>query len=451
MIVFRRRYWLWLIKAYIKKWGKSIIASFLVGLMFFFILKSSIAFLIAKLPVGNKQIIGIVGAYTVSDLPSYIIHELSHGLTILDENGAVKKGLSESWKIEENGKKYTFTLKKNKYFTDGTKVTSDKITYPFSDVAIDRPNNNSIVFKLKDAYSPFLLSASKPLFKPGYVGVGDYKIRELKLNGTFVESLTIVSKINPYKVKTYHFYPTEEALKTAFALGEVTKAINLSSTDFKDTNFRKFPKVKVSDKIDYERLVTSFYNIKDPIISDDRIRDSLSYSIPQEFSLGKRHKSPFLPKSWAYTEKLYERELDIDHAKELLESAGATISANTKIAIKTMKKYKKTAEELSLSFKKINLNTQIEIVDRVPDTFQIYVGDFIVPKDPDQYTLWHSNQPNNITNYKNLRIDKLLEDGRKTLDQDRRKKIYSDFQKYLIDDSPASFLYFPYKYDVERV
>ena len=80
----------------------------------------------------------------------------------------------------------------------------------------------------------------------------------------------------------------------------------------------------------------------------------------------------------------------------------------------------------------------------------MFLGDFPVLNDPDQYTLWHSRQPTNITNYKNLRIDKLLEDGRQTSNQNDRKIIYNDFQKYLIDDMPAIFLYFPYTFSLTR-
>ena len=86
--------------------------------------------------------------------------------------------------------------------------------------------------------------------------------------------------------------------------------------------------------------------------------------------------------------------------------------------------------------------------------FQVYLGDFTVPKDPDQYMLWHSDQESNITKFRSLRIDKLLEDGRKTVAVKERKRIYDDFQKYLLDDAvidtPASFLYFPYTYTLKR-
>jgi peptide/nickel transport system substrate-binding protein len=96
------------------------------------------------------------------------------------------------------------------------------------------------------------------------------------------------------------------------------------------------------------------------------------------------------------------------------------------------------------------VQTTIETTDSIPTTFQLFLGDFTVPKDPDQYVLWHSDQVDNITHYKSLRIDKLLEDGRKTVNVSDRQQIYNDFQKYLVDDAPAAFLYFPYEYTITR-
>jgi peptide/nickel transport system substrate-binding protein len=117
-----------------------------------------------------------------------------------------------------------------------------------------------------------------------------------------------------------------------------------------------------------------------------------------------------------------------------------------------MPRYKALAEQIKLLWEKIGVKVNIEIVDALPTSFQVFLGEFNVTKDPDQYALWHSSQINldNITNYKNLRIDKLLEDGRQTDDINERKKIYSDFQKYLLDDAPATFLYFPYEYQITR-
>ena len=90
-----------------------------------------------------------------------------------------------------------------------------------------RPDKYTIVFSLKDNYSPFLATVSKPVFKKGYVGVGDYKIKKIELNGNFIKSIELYSE-KYHKILTYQlFYPTVSALKTAFALGEVSKITNL--------------------------------------------------------------------------------------------------------------------------------------------------------------------------------------------------------------------------------
>jgi peptide/nickel transport system substrate-binding protein len=73
------------------------------------------------------------------------------------------------------------------------------------------------------------------------------------------------------------------------------------------------------------------------------------------------------------------------------------------------------------------------------------------PDDPDQYSIWHSTQEaTNITHYENPRIDKLLEDGRSEIDLASRRRIYLDFQRFLVEDSPAAFLYYPATYTVSR-
>jgi ABC-type transport system substrate-binding protein len=61
--------------------------------------------------------------------------------------------------------------------------------------------------------------------------------------------------------------------------------------------------------------------------------------------------------------------------------------------------------------------------------------------DPDQYLFWHSTQTKtNLTQTNNPKIDKLLEEGRQTFDQQERKKIYQEFQKILLEECPAIFL-----------
>lgn len=61
-----------------------------------------------------------------------------------------------------------FHLDQNKTWQDGKKVTSDSLTYDFADVEIQRPNPQTITFKLKERFSPFPSVVATPVFKKGF-------------------------------------------------------------------------------------------------------------------------------------------------------------------------------------------------------------------------------------------------------------------------------------------
>lgn len=449
MIVFRRRLLFWLFKAYIKRWGKVIIFSFIFGLFVFFLLVVSSRFLGNIIPVNQKTSIGLIGAYKLDNLPPQIVKKLSRGLTAVSKDGTVIPDSARTWEIEENGKKYIFTINDTLRFSDGQKLTSDKIDYKFSDVEIEQPDKKTIVFKLKDAYSPFLITLSQPVFKDGVVGLGEYKVTNVKLNGNFIEFMTLISKKNKLKTETYFFYPSEQALKDAFVLGEIDHAEGLVSDSYKNTAFRLFPNMTVQKDINFNKIVTLFFNTKDKTLSDKKARSGLVYALPDVFTYGQRAIVPYPPHSKYFSGDMITRKEDFAHAKLLLEGS-ASSSSSLIFTIKTLEKYKNTAIDIKKEWGRLGIRTIIEEVDSIPSDFQIYLGDFNLPKDPDQYVLWHSDQSNNITRFNSKRIDKLLEDGRQTIDIAEREKIYAEFQKYLLDESPAAFLYFPYEIVVTR-
>jgi len=408
-----------------------------------------LSYFITRLPFIEKETIGMVGPYTIDNLPQEIIGKISRGLTKTEKDGTVKPDIAEKWKIAPNGKAYAFYLHKNVRFSDGTNLTSDKINYDFKDVTILRPDKYTIVFNLKDNYSPFLTTVTRPIFKKKFVGVGDYKVKNIKLNGSFVESVELYSE-KYHKALIYQlFYPTISSLKLAFSFGEVSRITNLPDINFKDTTFDSFKNAKVEKKTNYNNLVTLFYNTKDKLVSSKSLREGLSYSIGDNFEQGERNSSPLPYFSFANQGVNNVARQDLEHAKLLIDGSGlATASGKISLTIDTLPKYEKTAKTIAEVWKKLNIETKIQLTNQVPASFQIFLGEFNISSDPDQYALWHSSQVNNITHYDNKRIDKLLEDGRKELDIQKRKIIYADFQKYILADPPASFLFFPYYYEV---
>ncbi len=449
----RKRLIFWLLKAYLKKWGKTILGSFTLGFAIILLLFLNRNFLISRLPIVNHEHIGIAGVYSERDLPNnlpeVIANKASRGLTKISSTGEVKPDLAKSWEVKDDGKTFVFYLKEGLEFSDGKEVDSKSINYNFADVTIERPAKHVIVFKLKDKYSPFLVTlANYKVFKKNYVGVSNYKIGDIKTNGEFIRSLELTSGKDKEKIE-YTFYDTQEALKHAYVLGEVTSIVDINNLNYaRNVNLDSFKNTKVSKNINETKIVTLFFNNSDSTLSDKKIRKALAYSLPDEFKDGKRTHTPYKDGYW-FNNPAEKFQKDLEYVAIQLEDTEATKSG-TKLNLKTLPQYENLAKEISKYWKEIGMETEIERVEGVPSNYQIFLGELPVLKDPDQYTLWHTGQTSNITNYRNLRIDKLLEDGRQIYNKQERKQIYDDFQKYLIDDMPAAFLFFPYTYTLNR-
>lgn len=79
--------------------------------------------------------------------------------------------------------------------------------------------------------------------------------------------------------------------------------------------------------------------------------------------------------------------------------------------------------------------------------FEFLLFEVETSPDPDKYNLWHSLKADypglNLSGYSYQRVDILLERARKEIDRDIRKEDYDLFQKYVMKDLPALFLYHP--------
>lgn len=449
MVFVRRRFYYWLIKAYIKRWGRTITLSVIFGCILFFglLLLYSSYFQ----PILDRKVIkiGLAGNYKLDTIPDSILNDISFGLTKTEKNGEVSSGAAEKWDISENGKKYIFYLKKGLYFDNNEELTSYNIPYNFSDVKKIPISAYSISFELKSPYSPFLKTVSKHLFLNGFKGLGNFKLSSYELNGKFIKSLTIQNKKNESEKKIYYFYPTEDALKIAIMLGEVDKAWGLGNLQRKNDDLNSWKNFLHNKYTNYNKLVTIFYDTKDKHLSSKKIRQALNFSLTENFLQGERAYSPIPPNSIFFSKSPNYGIVDKELAKSILASSGEN-PKDIKLEITTTKDFEFTAQQIVRQWNQIGVNPLIKIVKDVPTSFQIFLYEFKIPKDPDQYTVWHSGQKNNIISYKSDRIDKLLENGRTITNQSERVKVYADFQKYLLDDSPASFLYFPYEYSIER-
>ena len=413
-----------------------------MGIAFFFILK----FLIPVLSSGITVRTGLTGRYTVSNLPLSVLSMVSNGLTELDEDGNVLPALSSSWETTDKGKTWIFTLKEGVFWQDGKKVTSEGINYQFSDVTIERPNEKTIIFKLQNAYSAFPSVVSKPTFKSGLLGTKEWEVSNISLNGSIVEQLTLTSKSGDRQV--FKFYPTEDKTKLAFQLGKVDRIEGLLDA----TPFLTWKKVVVDKKVEAGEYVAVFFNTTDSLLSDKNIRQALSYAINKDVLGGERAIGPLSVNSWAYNPQVKPYNYDLTKAKQMISEykENAKLDVLT-INLNTPPLLLPQAESISSDWRAAGIEVNLKVISTIPTDYQAFLAIYDIPVDPDQYSIWHSTQiSTNITHYEDPRIDKLLEDGRSQIIVEDRKKTYFDFQRFLVEDAPAAFLYYPDIYSISR-
>ncbi len=413
-----------------------------MGFAFFFIL----IVLIPKIGGWKTTKIGIAGRYAVNSLPPFILDQISAGLTKLDEQGTVLPGISSSWDTPDKGKTWVFKIRSDLNWQDGSMLTSKSINYEFSDATITYPDDKTIIFSLQNPYTAFPSVVTKPVFKGGLLGTGEWKVKDLNLVSDFVNQIVLENNVKKEKI-IYKFFPTEENAKLAFELGEVNQLKNLLDPDPLDT----WPRVKSQKITDYGEYVAIFFNTSEGPLADKSLRQALSYATQKTLLGGERAISPIPKTSWAFNPQVKPYTYDAAKAKSMVDALDKSVKTSLNITLTTSPLLLPQAEKIKNDWEAIGVKTNIQVISNIPSSYQAMLAIFDVPDDPDQYTIWHSTQTQtNITRYNNPRIDKLLEDGRTTLDINQRKQIYYDFQRFLLEDEPAMFLYYPSEFTISR-
>ncbi len=435
------RYVLRLTWAFLSRFKAIILIGIVLGIFFFLLLNV----LLPKLGSWKTTRTGLTGRYSLAMLPTNILEMISSGLTRIDESGNVVPDLAASWNATDNGKTWTFKLKDNLVWQDGKDLTSRDITYEFSDATIKYPDAKTIEFNLQSPYSAFPTVVARPVFRKGLLGTGSWRVKNLNLVSDFADRITLVNTDGEKIV--FKFYPTEERAKLAFELGEVDKVEGLFNPDPLNT----WPKIKSDKETDKGEYAAVFFNTDDKLLSDKNVRQALSYATQKDNLGGARAISPISSTSWAYNPQVKPYNYDLSKAKSMIGTMSQEVKNNLNITLTTSPLLLPQAELIQKDWQAAGVKTNIQVMSNVPTNFQALLAIFDVPDDPDQYPVWHSTQnQTNITHYNNPRIDKLLEDGRTTLDNSTRKQIYFDFQRFLLEDPPAIFLYYPATYTFFR-
>lgn len=478
---------IWYIQRFFRKYKSIIAGSAAIGIGMFVLLPG----LLTKIPFGKPtQYIGRVGAFSLSRLPRDIQEKVSFGLTSVDSDGKIVPALASAYRVEDGGKSYRFTLRPDIKWQDGKSVSTQDVTYNFSNVEIIR-SPNDIVYRVSETSSDqtqenFLPSSfpavvSQPLFRQvtarrfffgkttTIYGLGKYAISRISYKGPTIAELVIDSSIDRI---VYRFYSTEHDAITAFKNGQVDTLEQMQTVE----DLGSWPTVAKHLIERSDQYLGIFFNNgyqvgEDHPYANKQLRVALNYAL-QKPGGKERVLSPIYKRSWAYV----GNDDDLDHFDQDMKVAAdtflkASIFSPLSIELMTIPSYNSEAEAISASWKSLgdlaremclsqNLSPSCKDIaidvhvrlTNVPDlsNFQVLLVGQQIPPDPDQYALWHSTQPTNFTHYKNARIDKLLEDARRSTEREERKLLYQEFARLLVKESPAIFLRTIQTYTIER-
>lgn len=441
---------------------------------------------------------------------SMICGMVYNGLTKVDRNLEIVGDLAESWEIGDGGKDIVFYLKKDVKWHDGIPFTSEdvKFTYElilspetgcpyissYKDIdRIETPDKHTVRFILKRPYVPIMLKLGmgivpEHIFKDiedlrrsgparAPVGTGPYVFERWE-TGRF-----IVLKAN----KSYHEgSPNIRRFVFRIIPDQSVQYLELISGGIDSMELNPYQFVYRSDNRDFKKAAEKYkylahsytyigYNLKDPILSDERIRKALSYAVNKDeiiesvlFGMGEPCTGPMLKSGGYYDESVRGYPYNPSKAALLLREAGWYDADDDGVL-------EKEGKELSISiitnqgnqvredvativqgqWKKLGVRTEIKVIawsaflDQFvnPGNFQAILLGWSLPIDPDLYSVWHSSSASgglNFISYTNDDVDGLIERGRREFDPSERKKIYKKIHRMISEEAPYTFLFFPY-------
>jgi peptide/nickel transport system substrate-binding protein len=423
----------WYIKGFISKYFGQILFSLALTILIVFLG----SFILAKIPQAKPHYrIGIVGQFGAGQLPPYIMNFLKAGLVILDNKHEPQPGLAEKWDISPDGKTYTFYLRPGLKWNDGQAVTATDIKISIPNIDVETTDPNLVRFQIPTKFSPFLSLLNIPLLNSEGKIIGKSDIR-LKQKSSGIISQIIVT--TPDKTLIFNVFQTPKQAIVAFKLGQIDLALNLPSEYLDEVAGYG----QINEQVDLDRVIMLVFSQQDQNLKEKSVRQGIAYSLSDK-NLGQTEAiTTISPASWAFNPLVKTYPHNPQRTKDLIKEPISLELATTPELLSIAEKLKE-----QLSSEQISINTKV--VTSTPDQFQLLLTSYNIPSDPDQYRDWHSTQATNIGRGSDEKIDKLLEDGRITMEQKERKRIYFDFQKTFAEELPALVLYHPTVFNLAR-
>lgn len=418
-------------------------------------------------------------------------HSLNVAFNIQDrlfdplEDGGVAPGLAESWDFP-NDTTLVVRLKPGLTFHNGEPVNAESVRFSFErlmdpDLASPHAGRMSqiesvkvvddltVEFLTKAPFAPILhlmsyylpivppvatAAAEKDAFNRMPIGAGPYKFESWERGGDVVLAAFdgYWGGAPEYEKVIFRTIPEESARVAAFVTGEadIIEGVSVRSQQ----TIEKSGKGTLTDSMGVMPYVG--LNTLEGPFTDQRVRQAVNYGVNRALikkalfnDRGLLAAGPISPRTFGANLDLEPYAYDVEKAKALLAEAGYPDGFETTLAYPTnMTQIQEQAQAIAADLELIGVRAKLEPLDRSVmwekykgREHEMYIYWWDDNPEPDRYvySLFHSNSRDYY--YKNPETDAALDNGRSTIDRDKRAVIYSEIDRAMYEEAPWLYLY----------
>lgn len=427
----------------------------------------------------------------------YILnHIIYSGLTRIDQSGEVVPELAESWEASDDQKTWTFELRDDVNFHDGSefnandvKVSIERILDPkvgsvaranfklISDIKI--LDEDTIRFDLKIPYSGFaaLLSTRAARIVPSGevkelgahpIGTGPFKLKEyipgdhvtlVKNEDYFVGGMPKIDKL------VFHIIPETASAITGLETGAIDIVWNVPAEELK--GLKKNPEVVV-DSVPTSTWDGVIMNAAKAPFDDVLVRKAVQAAIDKAamakiatFGNATPTHTMIPPSSPYYNDEIKIDGPNLAKAKKLLAKAGYSDGFDITIYVPIGRPSRvRVGLAVREMLRPVGINVQIQkvpwdkFITDIEGKAAFYVDGFFARPtiDTSVYPFYHSTGSWNtqLWNYDNPAVDKVLDKARRAKSQEERIRLYKKFQKLVLEHPAGVIPYVKYHTDAYR-
>ncbi len=436
----------------------------IMGLAAFAMLASVSTALTVEVPAhGGTYIEGVEGTprfinplLAISDTDRDLTALVFSGLLKANPDGSFAPDIAASYTESDDKRTYTFTLRSDAQFQDGTPVTADDVVFTvnaaqnpemksprrpnWEGVEVAATDPHTVTFTLKAPYAPFLENMTLGIlpshiwkgvtaeefpfnnFNTHPIGSGPFSVESVKQNGSGIPTeyhlRAFGNAIRPPFIDRFilKFYANTGALTDALNRGDVEAAHSLNPTN-----------VNVSTVVNeavFTRVFGVFFNQnQNALFADAALRGALSQAVDKEeivsivvSGYGSPIGGPLPPEGVASTTgDSLSKEGRIASARDTLTRAGWKLGTDG-IFTKTVKKQttrlafslatsntpelKRAAELVAADWKSLGADVELKFFEQNdlnqevirPRKYDALLFGLVVGREPDLFAFWHSSQ-----------------------------------------------------------